>query len=84
MLNRKHAACQRDYRIQSFLSIRHVHGDLCKHLGIDSSTNPYGMSVFSSPEPKAHKASLYDGSQVGVCAYVSASVHTFKHQYLSD
>ena len=23
----RHAACQRDYRIQSCLSIRHVHGD---------------------------------------------------------
>ena len=29
-----------DYRIRSFLSIRHAHGDLCKHLGIDSSTDP--------------------------------------------
>ena len=29
-----------DYRIRSFLSIRHTHGDLCKHLGIDSSTDP--------------------------------------------
>ena len=28
-----------DYRIRSFLSIWHVHGDLCKHLGIDSSTD---------------------------------------------
>ena len=32
-------------RIQSILSIRHVHGDLCKHLGIDLSTDPEGMSV---------------------------------------
>ena len=31
--------CQRDYRLQSFLSIQYVHGDLCKHLGIDSSTD---------------------------------------------
>ena len=31
--------CQRDYKIRSFLSIRHAHGDLCKHLGIDSSTD---------------------------------------------
>ena len=23
------------------LSIRHAHGDLCKHLGIDSSTDPH-------------------------------------------
>ena len=27
------------YRIRSFLSIQHAHGDLCKHLGIDSSTD---------------------------------------------
>ena len=27
------------YRIRSFLSIRNAHGDLCKHLGIDSSTH---------------------------------------------
>ena len=32
--------------IQSFLSIRHVHGDVYKHLGIDSSTDPEGMSFF--------------------------------------
>ena len=30
--------CLKDYRIRSFLSIQYVHGDLCKHLGIDSST----------------------------------------------
>ena len=36
----KHMVCQRDNRIQSFLSIRKVYGHLCKHLGIDSSTNP--------------------------------------------
>ena len=34
----KHAICLKDYRIKSFLSIQYVHGDLCKHLGIDSST----------------------------------------------
>ena len=28
-----------DYRIRSFLGIWHAHGDLCKHLGIDSSTD---------------------------------------------
>ena len=31
--------CLKDYRIRSFLSIHYVHGDLCKHLGIDSSTD---------------------------------------------
>ena len=35
----KHAICLKDYRIKPFLSIRHAHGDLCKHLGIDSSTD---------------------------------------------
>ena len=33
-----HAICLKDYIIRPFLSIRHAHGDLCKHLGIDSST----------------------------------------------
>ena len=31
--------CQRDYRLQSFLSIQYVHVDLFKHLGKDSSTD---------------------------------------------
>ena len=35
----KHAICLKDYRIISFLSIWHAHGDLRKHLGIDSSTD---------------------------------------------
>ena len=35
----KHTKCLKDYRIISFLSIQYVHGDLCKHLGIDSSTD---------------------------------------------
>ena len=35
----KHAICHKDYRIRPFLSIRFAHGDLCKHLGIDSSTD---------------------------------------------
>ena len=36
----KHATiCLKDYRIRSFLNIQYVHGDLCKHLGIDSSTD---------------------------------------------
>ena len=35
----KHAICLKDYRIRSFLSNQHAHGDLCKHLGIDSSTD---------------------------------------------
>ena len=35
----KHAICLKDYKIRAFLSIQYVHGDLCKHLGIDSSTD---------------------------------------------
>ena len=35
----KHVICLKDYIIRPFLSIRHAHGDLCKHLGIDSSTD---------------------------------------------
>ena len=35
----KHDICLKDYRIRSFLSICHAHGDLCKQLGIDSSTD---------------------------------------------
>ena len=33
----KHAICLKEYKIRSFLSIRHPHGDLCKHLGVDSN-----------------------------------------------
>ena len=39
LLYRKNAICLKDYRLQSFLSIQYVNGDLCKHLGIDSSTD---------------------------------------------
>ena len=35
----KHAICLKDYRIRPFLSIRHAHGDLYKHLRMDSSTD---------------------------------------------
>ena len=42
---KKHAVYQRHYRNKSFLSIRHVHGDFCNHLEIDSSTDLEGMSV---------------------------------------
>ena len=36
---KKHAICIKDYRIRSFLCIRHADGDLCKYIGIDSSTD---------------------------------------------
>ena len=33
------AICLKDYIIRPVLSIWHAHGDLCKHLGTDSSTD---------------------------------------------
>ena len=33
--------CLNDYILQSCLSIQYVHGDLCTHLGINSSTYRY-------------------------------------------
>ena len=36
---KKYVICLKDYRIISFLSIQYLHGVLCKHLGIDSSTD---------------------------------------------
>ena len=42
----KHAICLKDYRIRPILSIRHEHGDLCKHLGIDSSTDDQYSNLF--------------------------------------
>ena len=30
---------ERTMELEHFLSIQYVHGDLCKHLGIDSSTD---------------------------------------------
>ena len=35
----KHAICLKDYKTRSILSIGHADGGLCKHKGIDSSTN---------------------------------------------
>ena len=37
-VHRKTGLCLKNYRTQSFLSYRHVYVDLCKHLGIYSST----------------------------------------------
>ena len=44
---KKHAICLKDYILQSFLSIQYVHGDLCKHLGIDSNTDQIGTQIYS-------------------------------------
>ena len=38
-IEKKYAIFLKDYRIKSFISIQYVHGDFCKHLAIDSSTD---------------------------------------------
>ena len=50
----KHAICQKDYRIRSFLSIWHANGDLCKHLGIDSSTDLHDIFLNAYINRHAH------------------------------
>ena len=61
----------------------------CIDSGYLVSATPYTISclslcnfahLFSSPEPKAHKVSLKDGTR----ASVRPSFHTFKHEYLRD
>ena len=47
-----HVICLKDYRIRSFSSIQYVHGDLCKHLGIDSSTDH--LDRYSNLFPNAY------------------------------
>ena len=50
------------YRIRSFLSIQYMQGNLCKHLGIDSSTD--------------HPDDLYDRySNLFLNAYINHHVH---------
>ena len=44
----KHAICLKDYRTRSFVSSWHAHGDLCKHLGIDWSTD-LPLPVYEEP-----------------------------------
>ena len=51
---KKHAICLKDYRIRPFLSIRHAHGDLCKHLGIDSSTDHQDLFLNAYINRHAH------------------------------
>ena len=51
LYRKKHVICLKDYRIRSFLSIQYVLGDLCKHLGIESS-----RSVLESIPKCLHKS----------------------------
>ena len=58
-IQKKHAICLKDYRIRSGLSIQYVNGDLCKHLGIDSSTDhPIVLSKIDENRCKQTLASL--------------------------
>ena len=47
------------YRIRSFLSIWHAHGDLCKHLGIDSSTDDRYSNLFLNAYINSHAHTEY-------------------------
>ena len=49
-VQKKHTISLKDYRIGSFLSIKYVHGNLCKHLGIDSSTDLDDPVYFSNSD----------------------------------
>ena len=62
----KHVIRLKDDRIRSFLSIQYVHGDLCKHLGIDSSTDhPDRYSnLFLSAYINRHVHALWSNSIV--------------------
>ena len=54
-----------EYRIQSILSIPHVHGHLCKHLGIDLSTNP-DVYFFQRPGSNMSLTSTGTASFAGI------------------
>ena len=56
----KHAICLKDYRTRPFLSIKYVHGDLYKHLGIDSITDhPDHLNLFLNAYINRHVNSEY-------------------------
>ena len=68
----KHSICLKDYRIRPFLIIRHTHGDLCKHLGIDSSTDLDDR--YSNLFLNAYMDDRY--SNFFLNAYISRHAHT--------
>ena len=86
----KNVICLKDYRIRSFLSIRHAHGDLCKLLGIDSSTDldDRNSNLFLNAYIKrhAHTANLkmievY--SPLGICHVFLYSIKTNIYHFRS-
>ena len=54
----KYAICLKDYRIRPFLSIRHAHGDLCKHLGIDHPDRYSNLFLNANINRHAHTEHL--------------------------
>ena len=66
--------CLKNYRLKSFLNIQYVHGDLCKHLGIDSSTDPDRYSnLFLNAYINRHVLDRY--SNLFLNAYINRHVH---------
>ena len=60
-----------------YLSIQYVHGDVCKHLGIYSSTDRIIRSVLKSIHKCLHKSPLFDRySNLFLNAYINCHAHT--------
>ena len=57
-------------------------GPSLKNEGDFGTKNNKETYIFSSPEPKAHKVSLYNRTRAGVRVCVHVSVNNFKHEYL--
>ena len=64
----------KDYTIRSFLSIRHAHGDLCKHLGIDSSTDLNELCKHLGIDSSTDLDDWY--SNLFLNAYINRHAHT--------
>ena len=65
----KHAICLKDYRIRSVVNIHYVYGDLCKHLGIDSSTDLKHLGIDSSTDHPDRYSNPF------LNAYINRHVH---------
>ena len=69
----KHAICLKDYILQSYLSIQYVHGDLFKHLGIESSTDHGDLCKHLGIDSSTDHPDLY--SILFLNAYINRHVH---------
>ena len=82
--------CLKDDRIRSFISIRHAHGDLCKHLGKDSSTDLddrySNLSLNAYINRHAHTEYLKKNEvycPLGICHVFLYSINTNIHHFRS-